>query len=357
MGSNERLRVRVKYLKKSLIPKTQEESKELVRTTDLIISTPQKLATTFEHSAEIACSIRYLVIDEADKLFEAAEIPHMDKIIEKLKDTEREPQKAIFSATMQPNIEELVNTILTDHAKVLIGLKNATAHTVNQSITYVGNEQGKLLALRKQFKEGFKPPMLIFVQSKHRAKELHKELAYEPVNIGAMHADMQTRERDEVVEKFRRGELWVLICSDLMARGIDFKGVNTVVNYDFPQSIVGYIHRIGRAGRAGNKGTAITFATKDDVELLKPIANLMKKSGCEVADWMLKLKAPDKKRRKELEVHPVKRMKITTDMSAHIDRHFNRQLDKIQKKKQKSKRTVQESEDEFQIAGEDEELE
>jgi ATP-dependent RNA helicase DDX52/ROK1 len=195
--------------------------------------------------------------------------------------------------------------------------------------------------------------MLIFVQSKHRAKELYNELLYDSVKIGVMHADMVEKERDATVERFRCGELWVLICSDLMARGIDFKGVNTVINYDFPQSIVNYIHRIGRAGRAGNRGTAITFVTRDDVELLKPIVNLLKKSGCEVAEWMLKLKAPDKKRRKELEIHPVKRKKISTNISAHIDKQFQRQIAKRQKQIDKNKRKQQENEDEFEVAGEE----
>jgi len=343
----------VKYLKKRLIPKTEEEVKELIRTTDLLICTPQKLATTFEHFNKIPQHVKYLIIDEADNLFEEGVIGHMDKIIEKLKENPNEPQKAIFSATMQPNVEELVKIILVDHVKVLIGVKNTTVSTVDQSITYVSNEQGKLLALRQKFKEGFKPSMLIFVQSRQRAKELYEELRYDSIKIGVIHADMLEKERNVTVEAFRCGQLWVLICSDLMARGIDFKGVNTVINYDFPQSIVNYIHRIGRAGRAGNKGTAITFVTRDDVELLKPIANLMKKSGCEVADWMLKLKAPDKKRRKELEIHPVKRKKISTEISAHIDKQFQKKIAKRQKQINKNKRKQQEDEDDFQIAGED----
>ena len=120
--------------------------------------------------------------------------------------------------------------------------------------------------------------MLIFVQSKDRAKELYRELIFEGVNVNVIHADRKKDERDEIMRDFRLGKIWVLICTDLMSRGVDFKTVNQVVNYDFPQSVVSYIHRVGRTGRAGRKGKAITLFTDDDVEFLRSIANLMKKS-------------------------------------------------------------------------------
>ena len=92
----------------------------------------------------------------------------------------------------------------------------------------------------------------------------------------------------------------MLIATELMARGIDFKGVNTVINYDFPQTTVSYIHRIGRTGRAGRQGRAVTFFTEDDAEQLRAIANVMKASGCEVADWMLRMQPMRKDKRKRL---------------------------------------------------------
>ncbi len=88
------------------------------------------------------------------------------------------------------------------------------------------------------------------------------------------------------------GKIWVLIATELVARGIDFKGINLVINYDFPQSAVSYIHRIGRTGRAGRSGEAVTLFTDDDVPYLRMIAGLMRESGCDVADWMLTLKKP-----------------------------------------------------------------
>jgi ATP-dependent RNA helicase DDX52/ROK1 len=132
--------------------------------------------------------------------------------------------------------------------------------------------------------------VLLFVDSKERAKELHRDLAYEDIKVDSIHADRSQEERDIAVEKFREGKTWVLIATDLMARGMDFKGVSCVINYDFPLSVSTYIHRVGRSGRAGRSGEAVTFYTEKDVPLLRSIAHVIRGAGCEVPDWMLALR-------------------------------------------------------------------
>ena len=108
--------------------------------------------------------------------------------------------------------------------------------------------------------------------------------------MDVIHAGRSRAARENAVAKFRKGETWVLICTDLVARGVDFRAVNMVVNYDLPTSGITYVHRIGRTGRAGRKGTAISFFTESDFENLRTIANIMRQSGCEVPDWMLNMK-------------------------------------------------------------------
>ena len=98
---------------------------------------------------------------------------------------------------------------------------------------------------------------------------MFKELIYDGINVDVIHADRSQQQRDNVVKAFREGKIWVLICTELIGRGIDFKGVNMVVNYDFPPSGIAYIHRIGRTGRAGRTGQAITYFTQDDTANLK----------------------------------------------------------------------------------------
>lgn len=116
-----------------------------------------------------------------------------------------------------------------------------------------------------------------------------------------IHADRTQQQRDDVVKAFREGKVWVLICTELIARGIDFLGVNLVINYDFPTSAISYIHRIGRTGRAGRKGKAITYFTQDDKLKLRSIANILRNSGCKVPEYMLTIKKQSKKVRRKLE--------------------------------------------------------
>lgn len=139
--------------------------------------------------------------------------------------------------------------------------------------------------------QGMQPPVLIFVQSKVRAQELFHELVYDGLNVDVIHADRTQQQRDNVVQAFRAGKIWILITTDLMGRGLDFKGVNLVINFDFPPNAVEYIHRIGRTGRGGRAGKAITFFTTNDAGSLRSIANVMKASGCDVPEWMLQLKS------------------------------------------------------------------
>ena len=124
------------------------------------------------------------------------------------------------------------------------------------------------------------------------------------------------------MKQFRLGEIWVLICTDLMSRGIDFKTVNTVINFDFPTSLVSYIHRVGRTGRAGRQGTAITYFTDTDTPFVKTIANLMHKSGHEIPQWMHNLKGAANKEWKQIEKKPVKRKTISTSIEKNTNKRY-----------------------------------
>jgi len=272
---------------------------------DLAVSTPHRVAKLLASNALDLSSLRVLILDEADKLFELGFLKDVDEILSKCSE---KAQRAMFSATMLPQIEELAQTALRDPVSIIVGTANAAASTIDQKLIFAGQEHGKIIGLRQLSQDGeLVPPTLIFVQTKERAKELHEELVYEGMKVDVIHSDRPQKQRDLVVEKFRRGEVWSLICTDLLGRGIDFKGVNCVVNYDFPTSAVGYVHRVGRTGRQKRRGKAFTFFTLDDVDSLRSIANVVRLSGCEVPNWMLKLKKPSTKQRKQLERNPPSR--------------------------------------------------
>ncbi|XP_031560246.1 probable ATP-dependent RNA helicase DDX52 [Actinia tenebrosa] len=282
---------------------------------DILVTTPNRLVHLLAQDPPGISlhSVKWLVLDEADKLFEQGKDGFRDQIATIYQECDNKNIKhALFSATLSNGIEEWAQLHLDNHVKVTVGVRNSATKTVEQELLFVGQESGKLLAVHDIIRKGFNPPVLIFVQSKDRAKELFHELIYDGINVDVIHSDRTQAQRDNIVKSFRSGKIWVLIATELMGRGIDFKGVNLVINYDFPTSAVSYIHRIGRTGRAGRAGKAVTFFTEADVIYLRSIANVMKTSGCKIPDWMLKIKKPSRKTKKHLTTAPVKRSTIKT---------------------------------------------
>jgi ATP-dependent RNA helicase DDX52/ROK1 len=221
-------------------------------------------------------------------------LAQMDKIFSALPTS---AIRSLFSATISSSLKQLADTILRNPVHLRIAPKGSHGQggansDIQQELMFVGREEGKLLALRQLKEKGqLKPPTLIFTQSQDRAQALFTELLYDSIRVDVIHAGRSKKARDKAVSEFRLGKTWVLVCTDVVARGVDFRAVNTVINYDFPTSAVNYIHRIGRTGRAGRKGTAITLFTEADLTTLRTVANVMRQSGCNVEEWMLQLKA------------------------------------------------------------------
>lgn len=280
---------------------------------DIIVSTPLRLIDIVKNEKIDLSKVEQLVIDEADKLFDHGFAEQTDEILNHL--TNPKIRKSMFSATIPSGVEEMAHSIMKDPIRVIIGHKEAASTTIDQKLVFTGNEEGKLLAIRQMVQNGeFKPPIIIFLQSITRAKALFHELVYDKLNVDVIHAERTPKQRDEVIKRFKNGDIWVLITTDVLARGVDFKGVNLVINYDVPQSAQAYVHRIGRTGRGGRAGRAVTFFTKEDDKAVKPIINVMKQSGCEsgFSEWMENMGKLSKKEKKNIKTNEVKRKKIST---------------------------------------------
>ncbi|XP_036319301.1 probable ATP-dependent RNA helicase DDX52 [Rhagoletis pomonella] len=289
---------------------------------DILISTPNRVRFLLEQEppALQLAGVEWLVIDEADRLMEEGMNNFKDQVDVILAAcTNKRKKLALFSATYTPSVAKWAIKNLPNLARIIIGQENSATDSVEQELLFVGSESGKLLAMRDMVRKGLKPPVLVFVQSKERAKELFQELLYDGINVDLIHADRSQQQRDNCVRAFREGHIWVLICTELMGRGIDFKGVNLVINYDFPPSVISYIHRIGRTGRAGRNGKAITFFTQSDTPNLKSIAKLIKDSNGKVPDFILDMKKPRKSERKWLADHAPKRESISTLISKNAE--------------------------------------
>ncbi|XP_015171504.1 PREDICTED: probable ATP-dependent RNA helicase DDX52 [Polistes dominula] len=282
---------------------------------DILITTPKRLIFLLQQEppAISLANVQWLIVDEADKLFEDGMRGFRDQLEEiSTACTNSNLHRAMFSATTTPTVTKWCRKNLKGLVTVTVGPRNSAVDLVEQELLFVGSERGKLLAIRNIIQKGIAPPVLVFVQSKERAQELFSELIYDGINVDVIHADRTQAQRDNVVRCFREGKIWVLICTEIMGRGIDFKGVNLVINYDFPPTVISYIHRIGRTGRAGHKGKAITFFTKQDTTNLRSIAATMRASGCDVPEYMLTMKKHSKKERRKLERTAPKRETILT---------------------------------------------
>ncbi|KAG0361320.1 RNA-dependent ATPase rok1 [Podila minutissima] len=311
---------------------TQGQAPHLRQKYDILISTPLRLVHAIQQEKMELGHVRHLILDEADKLLEQGFLEQTDEIFAAC--SHPSLQKSLFSATLPSGVEALANTFMRSPIRIVIGSKNAATETISQKLVYCGSEEGKLIAMRQQIQGGLKPPVLIFVQSIERAKELFHELIYDGIHVDVIHSERTKAQRDKIVEGFRQGKVWVLIATELMARGVDFKGVNLVINYDFPQTVQSYIHRIGRTGRAGRAGEAITYFTNDDQTYLKSIVNVMRESGCEVADWMLAMKKPSKNEKKNLRQRPLGRSAINT-MSSYDKKKIAHKRDMIANSKKR----------------------
>ncbi len=269
---------------------------------DIVVTTPLLLANTISEEKGNLSSVLHLILDEADVLLDPL---FRDQTLALWNACNNHSLRiSLWSATIGSNIEELIVHMIDERQKRLsiqstspllrciIGLKDSALPTISHKLIYTATEPGKLLGLRQLLHPSatfdgdrtappLRPPFLVFTQTIERAVALHAELLYDiPTEAGGssriavLHSDLSDSKRSDIMTGFRKGQIWVLITTDLLSRGVDFRGVNGVVNYDIPTSSAAYVHRVGRTGRAGREGgMAVTFYTREDIKYVKAIAN------------------------------------------------------------------------------------
>lgn len=306
---------------------------------DVMVATPLRLLGLVESGVVDLGGVELLVLDEADKLFEAGFAGQTDAVVEACGGSGEGVQKAMFSATMPSGVEAIAEGMMVSPVRVIVGRKEGASETIEQEVVYTGSEHGKLVAIRRMFGEGgFEPPAIVFVQSIQRAKALYHELVYDGVNVDVIHGERTSRQREVVIERFKEGKIWVLICTEVLGRGIDFRGVNLVLNYDVPESAQAYVHRIGRTGRAGRVGRAVTYYTKKDEGAIQAVVNVMRQSGSEnVPEWMGKgLRKAGREERRRLKRRVADREEISTVPS--IVKKKRREREEREEEKEKVKK-------------------
>ena len=285
----------IKYINTSVIISINNNYNNFINNTDVYIGTPNnilKLINLCNNS--ILDLISYIIFDESDKYFELGFIDIIEQILQIIS-KKNNISKLFFSATISENLIEIINNNYADSINIRIGSKNLPAKNIIQEFIYCSNEEGKITELKNIFHKKIEFPVLVFIDGVNKIKYIYKKIKYECPNIECMFSKINKKEREEQINKFRLGDIFVLLCSDLLSRGIDFKNVKTIINYDCPYKITNYIHRIGRTGRAGKKGTSITFLEekdKDNLYYISKLINDMKNENYEdiiCPDWLINL--------------------------------------------------------------------
>jgi ATP-dependent RNA helicase RhlE len=244
----------------------------LNRGTEIIVACPGRLLDLAGDGHVDLSKVEVLVLDEADRMCDMGFLPDIKRILRLLP---KQRQTLFFSATMPPDIRRLADSILNDRVTVQIGMI-APAKTVSHALYPVSNNLRKtlLLAMLHQTATG---RVLIFTRTKRRARFLARDLEKKGYNAAALQGNMSQNKRQKAINGFRNGKYDILVATDVASRGIDVADISHVINYDMPDTVDAYTHRIGRTGRAEESGEAFTIAVPDDAAQVRAIEKLLDK--------------------------------------------------------------------------------
>ena len=244
-----------------------KQLRELKRGACIVVGTPGRVMDHMKRKTLDLSSLKFLVLDEADEMFDMGFRDDMKTIIEKTND---DRQTLFFSATFDNEINEFSKLYQNNPKKVIIEKKELTAEKIKQYYLELNRNMkteilNRLILIHKPKKS------IIFCNTKRMVENLEEEIAQKGYKVDSLHGDMRQSSRDNVMKKFRKGTIDVLIATDVAARGLDVSDIDIVFNYDLPQQAEYYVHRIGRTARAGKKGLSFTFVTSRDYPKFREI--------------------------------------------------------------------------------------
>nr|WP_137678125.1 DEAD/DEAH box helicase [Parerythrobacter lutipelagi] len=247
-----------------------DQVKALNEGVDVLIATPGRLMDLFERGKILLNGCELLVIDEADRMLDMGFIPDIEFICSKLPETR---QTMLFSATMPPPIEKLAKKFLNNPKRIEVSRAASTNQDITAFKVPVESRQ-KRETLEWLLNNDLVETAMIFANKKTTVRDLNKHLQKRGFRSSEIHGDMDQGSRIQELDRFKSGDVNILVASDVAARGLDIKGVSHVFNYDTPWHPDDYVHRIGRTGRAGAKGRAFTFVAKEDAEAIDNVEKL-----------------------------------------------------------------------------------
>lgn len=246
---------------------------------DVLVATVGRLLDLKQQGHIDISQVDTFILDEADRMLDMGFIRDIRKIAAAIP---QQRHTLLFSATMAPEITQLANTLLDNPKEIRIAPQGTTAEKIDQHILFVKKaDKQKLLVdliTKHQGKTKPKELCLVFSRTKHGAKNLARKLCSLGINADSLHGNKSQNARQKTLDDYKRGEVRVLVATDVAARGIDVKNITLVINFDLPMEPEAYVHRIGRTARAGESGRALSFCSEDEVALLREVEKLIKRN-------------------------------------------------------------------------------
>ena len=273
------------------------QTEQLRAGVEVLIATPGRLLDHIEMKTAALHQVEYVVLDEADRMLDIGFLPDLQRILSYLP---KQRQTLLFSATFSPEIKRLAGSYLQDPVTVEVARPNAAASTVEQHF-YSVTDDDKRRVVRQVIRQRGLTQAIVFVNSKLGAARLARSFERDGMRTAALHGDKSQDERLKSLEAFKRGEVDVLVATDVAGRGLDIADLPAVFNFDVPFNAEDYVHRIGRTGRAGASGLAVTLVTRDDARLVSDIEKLLR-GKIELEPFELDDERPRRRRRDDDEV-------------------------------------------------------
>ena len=309
--------------------------KEIRRGAETVVACPGRLIDLMTQGLVYLDQVECFVLDEADRMLDMGFFPDVRRIISKLP---KARQAMFFSATLSPQILKLAGELVHDPAQVMISPETPTVEKINQKVMFVEKSQkdALLIHLLKVHPEWTK--VIVFTKMRHGADRVVKKLLRDNVACAAIHSDKTQGQRTRALDGFRRGDVRVLVATDIASRGIDVPDVSCVVNMELPLETESYVHRIGRTARAGESGAALSFVTGEERGQLKAVERFIRKTIPVDRDQPFHSDAVDRKTGHAKEglpqapwVHPANRNRNNRKRQHHTSFQGRRQPDFGQK--------------------------
>jgi ATP-dependent RNA helicase RhlE len=245
----------------------------LRRGADVLTATPGRLLDLIQQGYVKIDTVRYFVLDEADRMLDMGFIHDIKRVISLLPGKR---QTLFFAATITPEVKKLSNSILSNPVHISVTPVSSTSELISQSVYYVKKEDKRSLLKHVMQEESVKNA-LVFTRTKHGADKVAKELNKNGIKAEAIHGNKSQHTREKSLKGFKTGLIRVLVATDVASRGIDIDRLSHVINFEIPEQAETYVHRIGRTGRAGAQGIAMSFCSSDEKSYLNSISKLIHK--------------------------------------------------------------------------------